>query len=279
MVADNNPLFEIAPGEVMRFEDKDTTLRIDISSVPTKSGDLVGFPGMRFQPSLVEAPSARYAITAFSWLNSQTSGIMNRATKPAMTRYYLSSLRAGFNFAPMIPMQLASRLYALSQGDADVHQKLSELTKHLRGIASGKHDMALGASYNSPWTIFGAFNSEAKVGRLLQERLGREVVLGIRPDIMIDDIGIEVKNILWSFRGEPTLERLRVRAQQVSREQNAQIVVFDLGQYFNFFGHDTMKPFTRVMKHAMWRARRKKEVSAILLSDSPFERTPRATML
>jgi hypothetical protein len=279
MVADNSPLFEIAPGEVMHFEDKDTTLRINLSPVPTKRDNLVGFPGMRFQPSLIEAPSARYATTAFSWLNSQTSGIMNRATKPAMTRYYLSSLRAGFNFAPMIPMQLASRLYALSQGDADVHEKLSELTKHLRGIVRRNDEMALGASYNSSWGIFGAFNSEAKVGRLLQERLRREVVLGIRPDIMMDDVGIEVKNILWSFRGEPTLERLCLRAQQVSREQNAQIVVFDLGQYFNFFGHDAMEPFTRVMKHAMWRAHRKKEVSAILLSDSPFERTPRALML
>jgi hypothetical protein len=96
---------------------------------------------------------------------------------------------------------------------------------------------------------------------------------------MIDDIGIEVKNILGSFTGEPTLERLRFGAQQISQEQDAQIVVFDLGQYFNFFGHDAMEPFTRVMKHAMWRARRKKEVSAILLSDSPFERTPRALML
>jgi hypothetical protein len=196
-----------------------------------------------------------------------------------MTGYYLSSLGAGFNFAPMIPMQLASRLYALSQGDADVHEKLSELTKHLRGIVRRNHEMALGASYNSPWRIFGAFNSEAKVGRLLQERLRREVVLGIRPDITMDDVGIEVKNILWSFRGEPTLERVHLRAQQISREQNAQIVVFDLGQYFNFFGHDATEPFTRVMKHAMWRARRKKEVSAILLSHSPFERTPRALML
>jgi len=277
MVADNSPLFEIAPGEVMQLED--TTLRIKISSVPAKRDNLVGFPGMRFQPSLVEAPNARYATTAFSWLNSQTSGIMNRATKPAMTGYYLSSLGAGFNFAPMIPMQLASRLYALSQADVDVHEKLSELTKHLRGIVRRNDEMALGASYDSSWGIFGAFNSEAKVGRLLQERLRREVVLGIRPDIMMDDVGIEVKNILWSFRGEPTLERLRLRAQQVSREQNAQIVVFDLAQYFNFFGHDAMEPFTRVMKHAMWRARRKKEATAILLSDSPFERTPRAIML
>jgi hypothetical protein len=277
MVADNSPLFEIAPGEVMQLED--TTLRIKISSVPAKRDNLVGFPGMRFQPSLVEAPNARYATTAFSWLNSQTSGIMNRATKPAMTGYYLSSLGAGFSFAPMIPMQLASRLYALSQADVDVHEKLSELTKHLRGIVRRNDERALGASYDSSWGIFGAFNSEAKVGRLLQERLGREVVLGIRPDIMVDDVGIEVKNILWSFRGEPTLERLRLRAQQVTREQNAQIVVFDLGQYFNFFGHDAMKPFTRVMKHAMWRARRKKEATAILLSDSPFERTPRAIML
>ena len=277
MVADNSPLFEIAPGEVMQLED--TILRIKISSVPAKRDNLVGFPGMRFQPSLVEAPNARYATTAFSWLNSQTSGIMNRATKPAMTGYYLSSLGAGFNFAPMIPMQLASRLYALSQADVDVHEKLSELTKHLRGIVRRNDEMALGASYDSSWGIFGAFNSEAKVGRLLQERLRREVVLGIRPDIMMDDVGIEVKNILWSFRGEPTLERLRLRAQQVTREQNAQIVVFDLGQYFNFFGHDAMEPFTRVMKHAMWRARRKKEATAILLSDSPFERTPRALML
>jgi hypothetical protein len=99
-----------------------------------------------------------------------------------------------------------------------------------------------------------------------QERLRHEVVLGIRPDIMMDDVGIEVKNILRSFRGEPTLERLRLGAQQISREQNAQIVVFDLGQYFSFFGHYAMEPFTRVMKHVMWRARRKKEASTILLA-------------
>lgn len=73
---------------------------------------------------------------------------------------------------------------------------------------------------------------------------------------MMDDIGIEVKNILESFRGEPTLERLRLRPPQISRKQDAQIVVFDLGQYFNFFGHDAMEPITRVMKHAVWRAGR-----------------------
>lgn len=279
MVADNSPLFEIAPGEVMELED--TTLRIDPPSVPfaTKRDNLVGFPGMRFQPSLVEAPNARYATTASSWLNNKTSGSMNRATKLAMAGYYCSSLATGFNFAPMIPIQLASRLYALSQGGAQVHEKLSELTKHLRGSVRRNHGKALRLSYNNLWRMLGAFNSEAKVGRLIQEWLQRDVVLGMRPDIMMDGIGVEVKNILESYRGEPTyLERLHQRASQVSREQDACIVVFDLGQYVNFFEHDAMEPFSKVMKHAMWRARRKR-VSAILLSHSPFERTPRCLML
>jgi len=101
----------------------------------------------------------------------------------------------------------------------------------------------------------------------------------MRPDIRADGIGIEVKNILESFRWEPRyLNNLHDRTQQISREQNAQIVVFDVAQYFNFLGHDAMDPFSKVMKHAMWRARRNR-ISAILLSDSPSERTPRRLIL
>jgi hypothetical protein len=58
----------------------------------------------------------------------------------------------------MIPMQLTPRLCALSQRDTDVHQKLSELTKHLGGIVRRNNEMALGAKYNIPWRIFVAFN-------------------------------------------------------------------------------------------------------------------------
>jgi len=277
MLADGKPLFEIALGEVMQLEGEN--LRIDLRSSPivSKRGNLVGFPGILFQPSLVEAPSARYAVSAWSWLDSRMSGSLNRAAMSAMAWYYLSSIRAGFrfNFAPMILMQLSSRLYALSQRGVPIDDKLTELRRSLRGITS-RTDAPLGS--DKLFEVFDAANSEAKVAGLLTQ-LEYPVSLGVNPDIIVSGIGIEVKNALQSYRGDLRyLQRLRQKAQQIAQKQDAQIVIFDAGQYFHLFGHDSMKPFSEVMKYAMWRAR-KNMISAILLSDSPVERSPRCRIV
>lgn len=277
MLADGKPLFELALGEVMQYDDGQLTLDLRSGRLVSKRDGLVGFPGIRFQPRLVEAPNAKYATSAWSWLNNRVSGALNTAAQLAMASHYICSIRAGFNFAPLIPMQMSSRLFALRQRGMPINDKLTELRRSLRGITRRSDDSL---DWYRSFMVFDALNSEAKVANLLA-RLGHPVSFGVKPDMSVDGIGIEVKNILQSLRGDPRyIQNLRERAQQIAHEQHAQIVIFDLGQYLNFFGHDSLEPFSRVIKRAMCLARtHKKRISAILLSDSPSERSPRGHML
>jgi len=276
--ANNQPLFEISPGDAMRLEDD--VLRIDCGSnqFVSREDGLVGFSGLQFRPSLVYAPNRKFAGSAYSWVNERTSQLLGSAMAAAMPVYFWLSLTQGFNFTPMTQLQLCSNLYGLSLEGYLVGDKISELRRQLRGnLRSLKRGDQLD-SYVSLMRIFECANSEAKTGRILCN-LGYDVQLGIHPDLLVDGIGVEVKNVLQSFAGTSDYGfQLRQRAQQIAKEQNAQIVIFDAAQYFNFHWHKHMQPLSAVMKKAMWQAR-KGRISAILLSHSPSDQTPRGLIL
>jgi len=256
------------------------TLKIDCQPNPfvSREDGLVGFSGLRFRPSLVYAPNRKFAGSAYSWINQKTSETLGRAVAAAIPLYFGRSLTQGFNFALMTPLQLASNLYCLSLGGFSVGDKISELRRQLRGNLRWLRQNRQLQCYSSLMRIFESANSEAKVARMLSD-LGYDVQLGVHPDMLVGGIGVEVKNVLWSFAGTSEyVFRLRQRAQQIARDQNARIVIFDAAQYFNFFWHNYMQPFSTVMKRAIWQARMGR-VSAILLSHSPFDQTPRGLNL
>jgi len=262
----------------MRLEDD--ILKIDCGSNPfvSREDGLVGFSGLRFRPSMVYAPNRKFAGSAYSWVNEKTGQSLGRAMAAAMPVYFGLSLTQGFNFTPMTPLQLCSNLYGLSLDGYSVNGKISELRKQLRGNLRPFYQNGQLQGYGSLMRIFESVNSEAKVARTVSN-LGYDVQLGIHPDMLVGGIGVEVKNVLWSFVGtHEYLFQLRQRVERIAKEQNAQIVIFDAAQYFNFFLHNHMRPFSTVMKKAMWRAR-KGGLSGILLSYSPFDQTPRGLIL
>lgn len=276
--AGGQPLFELSLSDAMRIEDDTLVIESGPTQFVSKEDQLVGFPGLRFLPSLVSAGNRKFAASAYSWVNDMTAGWLGKAIAAAMPVHFGLSLTQGFNFWPMTFLQLCSNLYSLSINGAVPSEKLSEIRTQLRGILRVRSQRGPLERYKSVRRAIESANSEVKVARTLSN-LGHDAQLGVHPDISIGRIGVEVKNILESFDETPRyIAGLRQRAEESARKQNAQISIFDVGQYFNFSGHRCMQPLSRVIKQAVWRTR-KGLVSGILLSYSPLDHSPHGLIL
>jgi hypothetical protein len=247
------PMFLLDGRDIVRDTYVDgQTLTVEMSEPRLMKRDgLVGFGGLYVHPKLADSPDARSAISNWNWFDKSQNGVLGAKLPNLISAWLLQGLvGCGYTFRPAMLLSAARDAYAVRKLPG-FDEKMLELQRQLERVENGSQLL----------DRIDSAAAEFRAARLCAS-LGHEVAFRKTPDLLVEDVPVEVKLL----RSRDSRAK-RAAFEDASTRQRARIVIFDSSWVFHTVWFDESDDYRWALAKAMRLARRGK-TSALELSYS-----------
>lgn len=175
-----------------------TTISLTDVGIKIK-GDLIGLGGMYYYPHFFGADNAMQVVESWNWLMSQLK-IPKEELEVMIEGYCIIDFIFTGRNMPQIyrMMSLAMDLKILQEMNIDVSSKISELNEKAKGNFrafkkfNAKDDASSITRIREIINQLADLSTESRLA-VIAKRMGKDVQIGKSPDLLIDNIRVEVK--------------------------------------------------------------------------------------